>query len=77
MKRIEYIEIEQMTEHSNKLELCRQTGSLEVFQMQLINEFYVDVRGWSLTNIHKMANVTNTSLDVEREILICAEVYRQ
>jgi len=45
--------------------------------MQLINEFYVDVRGWSLTNIHKMANVTNTSLDVEREILICAEVYRQ
>jgi len=31
MKRIEYIEIEQMTEHSNKLELCRQTGSLEVF----------------------------------------------
>ena len=45
--------------------------------MNLITEFYVDVRGWSLANIHKMAIATDTTLDVERQILVAVEVYRQ
>jgi hypothetical protein len=45
--------------------------------MQQITEFYVDVKGWSLSNIYKMAVATGTKLDVDRQMLICAEVYKK
>jgi len=45
--------------------------------MNLITEFYVDVRGWKLCDIYKMACATDTYLDTDREILIAAEVYKQ
>lgn len=42
-----------------------------------ITEFYVDVRGWTLDNIYRMAQATDTYLDVNREMLIAMEIIRK